>query len=180
MSRRSRTPNDWLGRPAFFHQSVDWLRRSLKSIDYNVATTFILNDNNNVHCVWWDVKPYCNCATTESRYGCLKQSPVDKEPRNTAIFELALVFDHILLPQKFHDDTSNRSRVTALTNGHTPTNTQTISPLPQYCCAAGKQFAWGRIFCWTNIWGFTCRLYNDQGRRKLSGRYGGRHTNPER
>jgi len=45
--------------------------------------------------------------------------------RNAVIFELVRVLDHILLPQQFHDDTYNGSRVIAFTNEHTPTHPQT-------------------------------------------------------
>jgi len=43
--------------------------------------------------------------------------------RNATIFELIRAFDHVLLPQKFHDDISNGSSVIVLTNKQTDKQT---------------------------------------------------------
>jgi len=45
--------------------------------------------------------------------------------RTAAIFELARAFDHILLPQIFHNDISYGSGVTVLIHTHRPTYPQT-------------------------------------------------------
>jgi len=55
---------------------------------------------------------------------CLTSQKLNRHLRaalhlNAAILESVRALDHILLPQKFHDDISNGSRVTALTNTHT-------------------------------------------------------------
>jgi len=58
--------------------------------------------------------------TVQPEHKTFNHQPRAALHRNAAVFQLIRAFDHILLPQKFHDDISNGSRVMTLTNKKHP------------------------------------------------------------
>jgi len=62
----------------------------------------------------------------------LSHRPRDAVHQNAAIFEFVRAFDHILLPWKCCDDTSNSLRVTVLTNTHIHRSTTHLATLSMH------------------------------------------------
>jgi len=114
--RRQDVHPDWV--ICFFPKSTEVFYKMF----WNLARPTLCPDYSTLYyiiprCMRWDshaMQVSLNTRTSEM----LNHHQHVTAQWNAAIFEFVRDIDHIWFPQKFHDDISNGSRITALTNMH--------------------------------------------------------------